>query len=79
MAGRKAQDAVVFIFDRRCDPVTPLLNQWTYQGNTLIISHSGGKFLIFVAGSSWVVHLKKDVLRDPLLCQWAFSYLLFLV
>ena len=31
MAGRKAQDAVVFVFDRRCDPVTPLLNQWTYQ------------------------------------------------
>ena len=29
MAGRKAQDAVVFVFDRRCDPVTPLLNQWT--------------------------------------------------
>ena len=38
MAGRKAQDAVVFVFDRRCDPVTPLLNQWTYQGrNTLIV------------------------------------------
>ena len=35
MAGRKAQDAVVFVFDRRCDPVTPLLNQWTYQGSTL--------------------------------------------
>ncbi len=31
MAARKAQDAVVFVFDRRCDPVTPLLNQWTYQ------------------------------------------------
>lgn len=31
MSARKAQDAVVFVFDRRCDPVTPLLNQWTYQ------------------------------------------------
>ena len=44
MAGRKAQDAVVFVFDRRCDPVTPLLNQWTYQGRSLNTFLSRGEF-----------------------------------
>lgn len=44
---------LLLVIDRRDDPVTPLLNQWTYQVNlNLQLWHSTscrgrGKFLIF--------------------------------
>jgi vacuolar protein sorting-associated protein 45 len=47
------QNGLLFIYDRREDPVTPLLNQWTYQSmlhellgitnNIVELKHTGGK------------------------------------
>jgi vacuolar protein sorting-associated protein 45 len=49
----KEQNGLLFIFDRKEDPVTPILNQWTYQAmlheligitnNVLEIKHKTGK------------------------------------
>jgi vacuolar protein sorting-associated protein 45 len=35
----KAGDTAILVLDRREDPVTPLLNQWTYQA--MIHEHLG--------------------------------------
>jgi len=49
----REQNGLLFIYDRREDPITPLLNQWTYQSmlhellginnNIVELKHEGGK------------------------------------